>query len=418
MIRSLLLFAPFAAVFACAGEKPQEPAPGPRLPPLVLRPFLPEMKAMAARLEPPAEAVQKELRELAEVALHLVEADARTQTRAERALLEHRDAWWALEPALQHTEPSVRQRAAWLCGQSGRTILQLPLLLRLKYDKDPMTVVWVADALQRLGNDTGLAWLEGALGREATAQKAGELAIEALKARGIALAEQPTWDAIRAELQKLYQRWQQQGTTSLPVSAPDAVELETRLAAHLITPEGWQLRPVDDARYVLRNAGGLGVPMLCRALVTDLHYIRTMPLQVLAELGPAASSAADAVLPLVGDAKSSAYAVRALGEIGAAQHAPFLRPLLADADSELRAAAAQALGLLRDEASREPLRQRLRDGNETLDVRVNAAFGLRCFGEDAEAEAFLADRAQKGDYHTPMLERLRERLAAAPTAAR
>lgn len=415
-----------ALLAACSGKAESQRPQGPQLPPLVLRPLLPELKALAAELQPPPEAVQKELRDLSELALHLVEADPRTANRAERALLEHWHAWWALEPALQHTEPAVRQRAAWLCGQSQQAVLQLPLLLRLKYELDPATVVWVADALQRLGNDTGLAWLDAAIGNEATAQKAGELAIEALRARSVELPAEPTWEQIRRPLQQLHQRWRETGVSSLPnAPQPDPKQLERRLAAHMITPEGWQLRPVDDAKWVMRHSGVLAVPMLCQALQTDQHYVRTMPLLVLADLGPAAKSAADAVLPLVGDPKSAAYAVRALGEIGARQHLPFLRPLLTNEETELRAAAAQTLGLLHDDASKEPLRQRLRDVKETLDVRVAAAFGLRCFGDDAEAEAFLVERAQKGDYHEPMLLRLRERLAAlaavpaktAPTAA-
>jgi hypothetical protein len=45
-------------------------------------------------------------------------------------------------------------------------------------------------------------------------------------------------------------------------------------------------------------------------------------------------------------------------------------------------------------------------------VRVGAAFGLLCFGDDAAAEAFLAEREAKKDYHEPTLLHLRERLAA------
>ena len=416
-----LLLAAFAPLLATACDQEQAPAPklaGPQLPALALRPLLPELKALAARHQPPAEPVQKELRDLAELALHLVEADARTKNRAERALLEHPAAWFVLEPALVHDEIVVRRRAAWLCGRSQQTILQLPLLLRLKYEADPETVLWVADALQRLGNDSGLAWLDAAIPIADTAERAGQLALEALAARSVELGDSPTWERIRAELQRLHGEWRKRGTPSLAtIPAPDAAQLESRLAAHLITPEGWQLRPVDDARWVMRHTGVLAVPMLARALATDQHYIRTMPLQVLAELGPVGLGAADAILPLLGDPLSQAYAVRALGEIGARQHLPFLRPLLQHRDSELRTATAIALGLLRDEASRGALQQAMVQADETMDVRVGAAFALRCFGENAPAEAFLVERASKGDYHEPVLNRLRERLAALDAAA-
>ena len=410
--RALAVVAFTAVALAACSQAPAEPKkPEPPLPPLQLQPALPAMEKLAAERAQPSEAEQRELRELGDIALQLVEADARLATRAERSLLEHAHAAFVLEPALSHEAVAVRRRAAWLCGRSQQPILQLALLLALKYEKDPETVVWLADALQALGNDAGLAWLDAAIGDERTADQAGQLAIAALRARNVVLPEAPTWEQVRTPLQKLVDDWRQNGTPSLPgAKAPPASELEPRLAAHLITPNGWQLRPVDEARFVFRNLGVLGVPMLCRMAVDERHHLRTMPLEVMANLGHAARSAADAVLPLLGDTASCADAIRALGEIGATQHAVFVRRFLGDPDSELRRASVIALGLLKDEASRATFQKLLRDGKETLDVRVGAAFALRCFGDDADAEAFLAERKEKADYHTGVLTMLRERL--------
>ena len=104
------------------------------------------------------------------------------------------------------------------------------------------------------------------------------------------------------------------------------------------------------------------------------------------------------------------YAVRTLGEIGELAALEHLRPMLDSIDTELRSEAAQALGLLRDEPSREALLARMQDTGETMDVRVSAAFALSCLGENAAAVAFLDEREQKGDYHAPTLTKLRERL--------
>jgi HEAT repeat protein len=402
-----------AALAACAGDDgaPRPMAPMP--PPLRLQPRIDELKAMAAKRNVPADAAQKELRDLGDIALQLVDADERTAMLSSRALGEHAHAWWILEPALAHERVEVRRRAAWLCGESKQTVLQLPLLLRLKYELDPETVVWVADALARLGNDTGLAWLDAAIGAEATAQAAGAAAIEALKARGVSLSDAPTWDEIQKALRQQHATWLQRGTTALPgAPAPDAKHLEWRLATHLATTEGTQLRPVDDAKYVIRRAGVLAVPLVTRILDASEPYLRTMALQVLADLGPVALPSAPAVLPLLADPLTGSYAVRTLGEIGAADALPFLRPMLASGDLELRAAAAQALGWMRDEASRAALRERLQDAGESLDVRVGAAFGLCCFGNEPEAAKFLAERDAKQDYHAQTLARMRERLAA------
>jgi hypothetical protein len=76
----------------------------PALPPLQLQEFLPVLEALAAKLPQPTEAEQRELKELGDIALQLVDADPRTAGRAERTLLEHPRASFVLEPALQHTE--------------------------------------------------------------------------------------------------------------------------------------------------------------------------------------------------------------------------------------------------------------------------------------------------------------------------
>ena len=409
LVGSLLLLA------GCGPARVQDGTVRSPLPPLQLRPMIAELKALAAGFAPPDAAAQRELRDLGDVALQLVEADPRTSTRAERALLEHPGAWWVLEPALAHERVEVRRRAAWLCGRSRQTVLQLPLLLRLKYELDPEAVVWVADALQQLGNDHGLTWLDAAIGGEATAQQAGTAAIAALRARGVTLAEQPTWDELRRELQAAAARWREHGRSALPdVPAPAADQLEPRIATHLVTTEGTLLRPIDDAKFVLVRIGRLPVPLLARTLAADEPYLRTAALELLGRIGPAARDAAPAVLPLLGDPLTALYAVRTLGELGDPSAAAPLRPLLASVDTELRMAAAEALGLLRDEPSRARLRERLADGNESMDVRVSAAFGLRCFGDDADAEAFLAEREARKDYHESRLRLLRDRLAAMP----
>ncbi|MGB3965114.1 MAG: HEAT repeat domain-containing protein [Planctomycetota bacterium] len=408
----LLLFALLLA--GCDGGESAVPVPsGPALPPLQLRPMLAELKALAAQLTAPAPATQRELRELGDIALQLVEADARTAAQAERALREHADAWWVLEPAFAHERVEVRRRAAWLAGQSGQVVLQVALVLRLKYESDPETVVWIADALARLGNDLGLSWLDAAIGTAATAQAAGTAAIEALRARQVVLPEQPSWAEMRQRLQEQGAAWRDRGVSTLAgIVPPPAALHEPRFAAHLVVTEGTLLRPIDEARFVLTRTGVLPVPLLARTLAASEPYLRTMALQVLAELGPAGRAATPAVLPLLGDPLTNSYAVRALGEIGAHDALPYLRPLLAAADSELRAASAQALGVLGDAASRDALRARLADDTETMDVRVGAAFGLCCLGVDPAAEAFLAERAAKKDYHEPTLLLLRDRLAA------
>ncbi|MEZ6038449.1 MAG: HEAT repeat domain-containing protein [Planctomycetota bacterium] len=420
---------------ACGAEAKHTGPKPPPLPPLQLRPMVPELQAILDAWPQPDEATQRELRDYADVALQLVEADPRTTARATQALLENPSAWSVLEPALFHEQLAVRQRAAWLMGQSKQTVLQLPLLLRLKYEPEPEVLVWIADAVQQLGNDTGLVWLDVLITgrpsarestspaiftlqnceqarRDAIVQQAGAMAIAALQARSVEVPAEPSWDDLHQLLQAKGKAWRERGVSDLPDTAPlEPKQLEWRIAVQLLTTQSPQLRPIDDARWILNRLGVPGVPMLVRALVADERYLRTMPLQVLAELGHSASSAAPAVLPLLGDPLTQAYAVRALGELGAAEALPHLRPMLTERDTELRCASAEAVGLIGDEQSRPALQKLLNDQSEVMDVRVNAAFGLLCLGPDAAARAFLDERAAKKDYHDAMLTQLEERLA-------
>ena len=395
---------------ACGEAAPERPA-GPQLPPPELRPFLQVLKQMSAAMPLPDEAAQSELRQLADIALGLEPADQRLKTRAERSLLDHPDAWFVLEPALQHDDIAVRRRAAWLSGRSDQTVLLLPLLLRLKYESDPESVVWVADALQRLGNDTGLGWLDAAMTAEATAQTAGQLAIEICNERGVELGDSPTYAELRQALAAMTEAWQQTGQGGRPgVEPPRGAQLDARVRKHLAPPENKLMRPIDDARFVLTRAGVVGLPLLERTLAASEAYLRTMALQILVELGPCARSTGPAVLTLLADPMTALYAVRTLGEVGEERALPHLRPLLASFDTELRSAATQALGLLGDEQSRAALKAQMQDPDEALDVRVGAAFALLCLGDDADASAFLDEREASADYHAPTLANLRARL--------
>ncbi|MCR9243664.1 MAG: HEAT repeat domain-containing protein [bacterium] len=395
----------------CASEAVEKPR-GPQFPAPELQPFVPVIDELIAGMPEPDEKANRELDEYKEIALGITAADARLKARAERALLEHPFAWCALEPALAHEDVGVRRRAAWLAGQSGQSELQLPLLHRLKYEKDAEAVVWVADALQRLGNDTGAQWLDAAMTSEATANVAGQRAIAICQQRGIELDDNPTYDQLRGAMQAITKTWRQTGVGAAPdFEAPAGPQLDARIARRLATTQFTQLRPIDDARYVLTRAGKVGLPLLARALTASEHYLRTTALQILAELGTCANEVGPDVMKLLGDPFTAPLAVRTLGEIGEIAAIPHLRPMLDAIDSESRSEAAKALGLLGDEPSRKALQARLDDPNETLDVRVSAAFGLLCLGEHAQAEAFLSEREQKGDYHAPMLRRLREGLA-------
>jgi len=406
-----------ALALSAACGKPAAPAipttqTPPALPPLQLRSRIGELKELAATLPaaPPSE--QRELAELAEIATQAVATDTRTMARAERSLLAHEFAWAALTPLLLHEVASVRHRAAWLCGKSQQPAAVPALLLRLKYELDPEAVLWVADALQQLGNDAGLLWLDAAIGAGQNAERAGAMAITLCQERSIELPDPPTYAALQQSLRRLAEQWRQTGRSSRP-NAPLApmTAMEPQYAAGLALTEGTLLRPIDDAKFIISRSGELPVPLLARTLAASEPYLRTVALGLLGDLGHAAAAAAPAVLPLLGDRLTEAYAVRTLGEIGATTALPYLRQRLREGDTELRAAAATALGMLRDADSKPALEQAMNAAGEALDVRVAAAFALRRLGEHAAAESFLQQRETQRDFHESKLRQLRERLA-------
>jgi hypothetical protein len=380
-------------------------------PPLALVPMIGELKAKAATTPPPLDtAKRREVQDLLDLYVAPEGADARTLARAERTLVETKGTLSVVEAAFASTDPTVRARLAYLCGKLG-PVAQLPLLLRLKYENHPMAVLWVASALAACGNESGLLWLADATTRADTAQLAGQLSMESLRTLGVALPEQPSWDELRTALHTRSEAWRKQGGRGV-LDPAQLAEIEARIAAHLVATEGKPLRPVDEARYALTRSGVLAVPQLRMVLRAEEPYLRTMALQVLAELGPVGSSTADAVLPLLDDPLTASYAIRALGEFGEMRYAPLLRTRLETVELDPRCAAAEALGILGDTTSAPKLRNLLASASSPMDLRVSAAFGLLCLGPDPAAEALLAEREQRKDYDPATLQKLRQRLAS------
>src|SRR5690606_36819902 len=230
----------------------------------------------------------------------------------------------------------------------------------------------------RRGCGAGIDPLLGALRVATTADLAGQRAILLLRAHDMDPGEAPTWDAIEAGLRTLRDRWRATGRLGDEAPAADDAT-RARLAGLLVALQGFQLRPVDDARFVLGRTGRLGVPLLREAVSASEPYLRSHALEVLRDLGPAANDAAPDVLPLLADPLTRNDAARTLGALRATQAVPHLVPWLSAPDIEQRAAAAFALGPIGDRAVLPLLKARMDDPAEALDVRVMAAFSVALF---------------------------------------
>ncbi len=399
-------------LLGCGDASGREPRP-PEPPPLRLQPTLPSLQEIAAEAPPPPAERLAQLLDLGRTAFE-EHGDARLAARCRASLLAEPDAGWALEQLLLHDVPAVRSQAAFALAESNARTAVIALALRPKYERDPLVLVWIADALATLGSGAGLELLAAAMDQEATAQQAGAQAIAILRRAGHEVAETPTWQDLQAGLRRLDDHWRQHG--ELPgVPPPDAATaavLQARVAQRLLVLPEFQLRPVDDTRFSLARCGTLAVPLLRRCLSAEEPYLRSHALEVVGELGPAAGTAAPELLPLLRDPLSRVDAARALARIGAAAAAPLLRPWLASPEIELRAAAAGALGLLGDRAAEPRLLAMMRDPAEAMDVRVMAAFSLAVFERAPPGIGFLRERLAAEDYHAPTVRELLDRAAA------
>lgn len=402
-----------ALLLGSCGERASQPQPvQPVVPAPVFKPLLPDLETLAKAGEPPADL--KEVRELFDLALVPGAADERLATRSRKSLLEHPQARWALEEGMLHAEATVRAVATFELGNLGLQASVLPLLKRVKYETDPVCRVWVASALARLGNGAGLPLLTVAMQDQSTANDAGAAAIAVLKAAGEDPGESPTWEALQQGVARLHSAWRSTAVLhGAPPTTDEPALLEARIAQHLVALHRFQLRPVEDARFILRRAGSLPLPLLRRCLGASEPFLRSHALEVVTELGRSAASLEDAVLPLLGDELTRCDAARTLGAIGAVRGFEPMAAMLRGTDLEQRVAAAAALGMLGDARSLPLLEAVVPNTAEPMDLRVQAAFGHALLAREGMGLAFLEERKAAGDYHAPTVLELLDRVAAA-----
>lgn len=401
-----------AILVACGSNAEGHEAP--KLPPLSLAPKLPLFRQLAARVSAPENKRMAQLEDLMATAFAAGGVRDRVQAMAKRNLLEAEDAFWILERSLAHDDVNMRGMAARELGSHGTQASILPLLKRLKYEQDPGVLVSVVDSLVKLGNHAGLPKLVALMERADSAQRAGMQTIEILKGLGIETGERPTYGQLKGWLRDLHRRWRQTGVVEKAGGdkgprEPDELTT-TRVARHLAQLEGFQLRPVDDSRFVLGRAGVLSLGLLGEAVQAKEPYLRNHALEIVGGLGRPARSLGDKILPLLADPLSRVYAAQALGNIGATQALPHLLAMLESPEPEARAAAAEALGPLGCREAVAPLTAVLQDEKETMDVRVRAAFSLAIFELRRPAFDFLKERKAQGDYHEPTVDELMSRV--------
>jgi len=279
-------------------------------------------------------------------------------------------------------EAWLRAEIAALLGRSSHPESVLRLIRRLSYEQDGDVVLALAGALAHMSNFAGL---KGALVVRDTWTD------EALRDRASQALNGWATDAGYDDPESLRDAWLSGAFESAKPAPdpPDRLRLEAwRWIGGL---REWDLRGVDERRFVLSRLNEWIVPMLASALHDSDPYVRVHAAQCLERAGARARAAAGELRASLGEPRLAPEAAAALAAIGAKDAAPDLEAAVErGADGDLRIASTRGLGLIGRDASIAVL-DRAFSESEPLDLRQAAAESLLALGRADRNLGFLVD---------------------------
>lgn len=240
------------------------------------------------------------------------------------------------------------------------------LFFRLKYEKDAEAVGWVAQALQALGAAAAVAKAETA---------------------ATGLVNRAPLD-LQLQAMRLVE-----STEKREMIVPSEGLLKgTWLWISELSGEHFQLRGVDDGRFVLSSFGPWAAEVFAEALEDDDAYVRLHVAQVLERMGPRGAGAVASLTEALRDGNegvrgTAADALVAVAGQGAQE--PLLTRLTETRSHADRVAIARALSMLPGERPTETLRE-LFESTTASDLKLAAAEGLLLGGEEAAVLPWLA----------------------------
>ncbi|MCA8978717.1 MAG: HEAT repeat domain-containing protein [Planctomycetes bacterium] len=265
------------------------------------------------------------------------------------------------------TNPSwIRAHAAWRLSELDPAIdVVVPgLLLRLRSEIDHEAAIYVAAALASRRNFAGVEMLSRLASEDpdegARTRAAGQLA---------AIVEQEG----AADARALIDQWDARAPGFRHGEPSDALRLLAWQWIQTLSGDTFQLRPVDDARFLLMRLGPWIVEPLATALDDVDPYVRLHSAQCLERMGAVARPAVPALTKALDDPRLAPQAAMSLGAIGGPGVRESLSRAAAQGPNELRVAAARGLGVLGDDAVVTLLTQIFEDDSEPIDLRQAAA---------------------------------------------
>ncbi|MBT7318998.1 MAG: hypothetical protein HN844_07235 [Planctomycetes bacterium] len=228
------------------------------------------------------------------------------------------------------------------------------LTLRLKYEKDWPSNVYMAESLYRLGSAQGLIAISSILSSE---EQNDASILEAKEAAFSLLARLPDapdlfeaqWEKLHLDIEqwKQYRSLRKDGLGSPELGPALRLELE-RLCTNFASQP---LRPVDDARTVWHGLPARTYSVLIEHLSAKDSYVRNHVLQTMSWIGKPLSrwistnqqSILTVLKPSIQDESTRVRALEALGACGGLSAAELALNWLASTDPEVATAAADAL---------------------------------------------------------------------------
>lgn len=294
----------------------------------------------------------------------------------------------ATEHILQLAEKSLeswmRAQAIWRLGEIEAADWVIPRLLhRFKYEKDEETAIWLASTLAAHGNYSGL---------EALWRLQGEATTEEVRARAAERLQTLATEAGAESVEALWQLWYAADPERLLHRESPSPRLVREVWRQIeqLGGEHFQLRGVDESRFILSRMGAWATVPLCSALHDPDRYVRLHTAQCLERMGPRAVNSGPALVEALADPTFAGNAAAALGRIGYPSAEPVLRRLAADPGTshELRVACTAALGSIGLSASLVTLEELLAS-DTPIDLRQAAAHALIVMGAGESGVVFL-----------------------------
>ncbi|MHC4378072.1 MAG: HEAT repeat domain-containing protein, partial [Planctomycetota bacterium] len=254
-------------------------------------------------------------------------------------------------------QPWIRAHCAWRLGQRAEQHRVPDLVLQLRYEKDHETAIWIAWALAQNHCYAGLDALYNV-----SANSASPFAAQAQGFLGEIAASLELPDT--AALHRAWFNGDQEGVLPEVFLEPRTKAVLWRWIERL---NSFQLRPVDDTRFIFERCWAPAAELLAEALFDESRYVRLHVAQCLQRMGPRAARARLPLERALAIADTAPWAAEALGSLGD----PSVRPLLEDRlgpehSPELRVSAArglaylalpESLGALREALGQEPFEE-------------------------------------------------------------